>query len=51
MSLLWRPNDFFFPARFRETSFDVLKYELVCWQIWRQFPGFLNNSIRVYSTS
>ena len=33
----------------RDTWFDVYKVELVCLQVCRQFPGFLNNSIRVYS--
>ena len=46
--MFWRPNNFFFSTLF-DTSFDVYKVELVCLQICRQFPGFLYNSIRVYS--
>ena len=34
---------------FLNTSFDIQKVELVLLQICRQFPGFLYNSIRVYS--
>ena len=47
MSLLWRPNDFFFSTHFRNIVWCIKSWTrlfLIC----RQLSGFLNSSVRGY---